>query len=132
MEPAVRLEHSLVAVETDTTVHVMLELTAPDAPPGPERPPLALALVIDRSGSMHGSPLETPKACAAWLARSLGPTDRLALITYDDNVELVAPLQTPDADRLATVIAGIDAGGTTNLSGGWLKGLEVLKHEPDS
>src|SRR5438309_475697 len=51
MKASVRLEHALLAVESEHTVHAMLELTAPQAPEGATRPPLHLALVIDRSGS---------------------------------------------------------------------------------
>ena len=42
-----------------------------------------VALVLDRSGSMAGRKLEVTKACAAYLARRLAPTDRIALVTYD-------------------------------------------------
>ena len=42
----------VLAVETEHRVHCMLELTAPPAPAGRVRPPLHLALVLDRSGSM--------------------------------------------------------------------------------
>lgn len=103
----------------------MLELAAPDAP-AKERPPLRLALVIDRSGSMQGDKLETTKACAAFLARRLVPGDELAVIAYDDQVDLVAPLGAVDPRALLPAIGAIESGGTTNLSGGWLKGLEVL------
>src|SRR5437016_4723458 len=47
----VRLEHSLLAVEIEHTVHAMLDLVAPAAQPA-ERTPLEVALVLDRSGSM--------------------------------------------------------------------------------
>jgi hypothetical protein len=53
MMARVRLEHQLLAVESEHTVLAMLELTAPPAPDGTTRPPLHVALVIDRSGSMH-------------------------------------------------------------------------------
>jgi len=126
MEPTVRLEHHLLALEADHNVHVMVELVAPEAAPV-ERPPLALALVIDRSGSMAGDKLETTKACAAYLARRLGPADQMAVITYDDGAEVVAPLAPGRTEAVLAAIAGIAPGGMTNLSGGWLKGIEVLQ-----
>jgi len=108
----------------------MLELLAPAAPAGRPRPPLHLALVIDRSGSMAGPKLETTKECAAFLVRRLAPTDELALVTYDDSFQLVAPAApVADAGQALGAIASIHPGGQTNLSGGWLKGVESLQGE---
>ncbi|MCA1842449.1 MAG: VWA domain-containing protein, partial [Actinobacteria bacterium] len=87
--------------------------------------PLHLALVIDRSGSMAGPKLEVTKQAAAFLVRRLEPTDELALIAYDEHVHLVAPLAAVD-HALLPVIASITPGGSTNLSGGWLKGVEEI------
>jgi Ca-activated chloride channel homolog len=131
MEAKVRLDHELLAVETDNAVHVMLELTAPPAPEGRPRPPLHLALVIDRSGSMGGRKIEVTRGCAAFLARRLSPTDELAIMTFDDVVELAAPLgPVGDGHALLGAIRGIEARGSTNLSGGWLKGMESVRKAP--
>lgn len=128
MRASVRFEHQLLAVETEHRVHAMLELVAPGATAGSHRQPLHIALVIDRSGSMGGYPLEVVRQCATQLVKRLAPTDELAIITYDNEIDLVAPLA-PVTDRsgLLNAIAGIYARGSTNLSGGWLKGNEVLR-----
>ncbi len=125
MHLSARFEHALLAVESEHDVHCMLEITSPAAPGAGTRTPLDLALVIDRSGSMAGRKLDVTKECAAFLARRLAPTDRIALVTYDDQVRLVAPLANPTS-TLAPAIASIGPGGQTNLSGGWMKGFEVL------
>jgi len=119
LSASVRFDHQLLAVEREHRVHYMLELTAPKAP-ATERRPLHLALVIDRSGSMAGPKLEVAKACAAYLARRLTPTDELAVITYDDEVRLELPLAAVGSDQLALehALHRIEAGGSTNLSGG--------------
>ena len=57
----------------------------------------------DRAMPGSGEKLETAKACAAYLARRLAPTERLAVVTYDDEVRLelttpcceVAPASAP-------------------------------------
>jgi Ca-activated chloride channel family protein len=126
MEASIRLEHDLLAVETDNTVHAMLELTAPALAPAGDRPGLELAVVVDRSGSMAGPKLETTKRCVDYLIRRLTVKDRISLIAYDDSVLLLSPLSGADKRALRTVAASIHPGGMTNLSGGWLKGREQL------
>jgi len=126
----VRLEHELLAVEGEHDPHCMLELEAPPAPGTTRRPPLHLALVLDRSGSMAGNKLRVARACARYLVRRLRPVDRFALVTYDHEVELRVPLPPVDPPGLEAALAAIGPGGQTNLSGGSLKGAEVLRGVP--
>ena len=75
---------------------------------------------------MGGGKLETVKRCAAYLVDQLLPTDELAIVTFDD---IRRPGRAAAAGRRPTMkdaIAGITAGGMTNLSGGWLKAREEL------
>jgi len=125
MDANIRFDHQFLAIESDNAVHCMLEIVVPDVE-GEARAPLHIALVMDRSGSMAGPKLEVAKQCATFLARHLTPADELALVTYDDEIDLVRALAPADAATPAA-IAGIYPGGSTNLSGGWLKGLEQLR-----
>lgn len=118
----------LLAGQTQT-VDVLLRVQAPDAPPqaAASRPPQSLALVIDRSGSMAGPPLAEAKRCAEFVLSRLRATDRVALVQFDDRVRRLwpaAPLGDGRAQRMA--LAGITAGGTTDLHGGWLEGAQAL------
>ena len=126
MRAKIRLEHDLVAVEGEHDVHAMLEISVPEPEVDRPRAPLALALVIDRSGSMGGEKLAYAKRSAEWLAGRLHADDRLALVDYDGEVRLLAPLA-PVGAGLTHALRAIQAGGQTNLSGGWLKGLEQLR-----
>ncbi len=126
MDAKLRLDHSLVALESEAGVYGLLELRAPEPEPVATRPKLAIALVIDRSGSMAGEKLQVAKSCAEFLAGRITTEDRLAVVAYDDTVSLVAPLQGP-GDQIDYAIDRIHPGGQTNLSGGWLKGVELLQ-----
>lgn len=132
LSASVRLDRQLLAVERNHHVHCMLEVTAPPVARAGTRPPLHLALVIDRSGSMQGDKLRTATAGAAWLARHLSPTDQLSVVAFDAQAELIHPLQPVGADRavLERALRGIQPGRATDLSGGWLKGVEQLRAVP--
>ena len=94
MHTDLHLERTLIAVELDDTVHAMLDLSAPVALTTPARRPLDLVAVIDRSGSMAGEPLAAVLAAVDRLTRLLGDDDRLAVVAFDDKVDLVLPLAT--------------------------------------
>lgn len=124
MEATVRLEHELVAVDAEHDVHVLLEVSAP-ARLDAARPPLRLALVLDRSGSMGGGALETVKRAAGFVLGQLGDADSAAVVVYDDVVETIAPLGAPPAVAVER-LRHVGVGGSTNLSGGWLEGRSQL------
>ncbi len=80
------------------------------------RPPVAVVVVLDRSGSMAegGAPLDLGVAAAMAVRRGLGPEDRWGLIAFDRDVHLLDPLGPPPAaatlrHRLARLTS---AGGT--------------------
>lgn len=121
-------EKPAVIAGTTHNLRVLVRMQAPEVPQGiAPRHPLHLALVLDRSGSMNGLPLEEAKRCVRNIVDSLAPGDRAAIFSFDDQVECVAPL-TPAADKLAlvTALAGVESGGTTNLHGGWRAGADEL------
>jgi Ca-activated chloride channel family protein len=125
MRPTVRLEHELLTVQQQHRVAAMLELHAPPAPVA-ERPPLNLALVVDESGSMSGEKIATVRRCARFLVERLRPTDRLAIVGFDTSVRLHTGLGVVRRDAALAAVDHLRAGSMTNLSGGWLKGVEEL------
>jgi Ca-activated chloride channel homolog len=123
------LDVDVVAVETQDQLCVLVELTAPPAPPSAApRPPSTLEVVLDRSGSMAGGRLDGAKTALASLVDRLDPTDNFGLVAFDDRVETVVaagPLTDKAAAKAA--IARVDARGTTDLSAGYLRGLQEAR-----
>ena len=128
MQPNIRFDHTVVALQVEGTVHVMVELTAPEAPSS-QRPPIDVMVVIDRSGSMDGGPLESVIEATCGLLRVAGADDRIGVVSFDSEVRVELPLDHHDAGQAARVLRQIHSGGSTNLSGGWLKALEVLNDQ---
>ncbi|HEY1013804.1 MAG TPA: VWA domain-containing protein, partial [Herpetosiphonaceae bacterium] len=92
------------------------------------RRPLNLSLVIDRSGSMAGRPLKQAIKAAQSLIDHLSADDMLSIVTYDDEVTtLLHPQQVVDKQAVKALLNTVRAGGCTNLSGGWLKGCELVR-----
>ena len=96
------LDVNVVAHETEDEVAVLLELEAPAALADATRPQASLQVVLDRSGSMGGAPLEGAKKALVALVRRLEPTDNFGLVTFDDSAQVVVPAG-PLADKDAVI-----------------------------
>lgn len=110
--------------------HVLVRIVAPGQPAdvvATPRAPLDLALVIDRSGSMSGRPLEAALESAARIVSGLRSDDRVAVVAFDSEIEVVQPLvAATDRASLVQRIRSIDARGSTDLFGGWEEAVKQL------
>ncbi len=125
----------VLAAHTGKTLDILLRLQAPITEDQPRsRTPLALALVIDRSGSMGRGKLTEAKRCAVELVNRLHEDDLVSVTLYDDTISPLVPLGTVREirPRLANQLAEIDRGGATALHAGWLAGANSLLPNMDT
>ncbi len=80
------------------------------------QPSLALALVIDRSGSMSGEKLEMAKESARVTTEALDASDLISVIAFDNQPYPIVRLQrAANRLRIASDIAKLQPGGGTNI-----------------
>src|SRR5215211_5230531 len=118
-----------VVPERGDTATLVIRVKAAPVQTGQRRAPVDVAFVLDRSGSMQGPKLELVKQAVTTAVSLLRDDDRAALVIYDNEVESLQPLA-PATSRMKAALRlalhGVDAGGSTYLSGGWLAGCDEL------
>ena len=129
MHVKAHLDLDLVALEAADQLTLMLDLTAPISDKAKNRAPQAIQVVLDRSGSMSGEPLESAKGSLLKLVDRLAPQDFFGLVAFDDAALVVVPMR-PVQDHhipsLRQAIRQLNTGGSTDISAGYLMGLREL------
>jgi Ca-activated chloride channel family protein len=93
-----------------------------------DRAPVNLSLVLDRSGSMTGEPLEYSKKACQFVIDQMTERDLLNMVAFDDEVQTIfEPQAVRHKDLMNQRIASIQTGGCTNLSGGLIQGAQYVK-----
>jgi Ca-activated chloride channel homolog len=106
----------------NTREHLLLLLKSSGAMMG-RRMPLNLCLVIDRSGSMEGEPLEYVKRACGYVVDLLEPSDVLSIVTFEESVDVVMPARrVMNKALIKEHINRIQPGNTTNLYDGMTAG----------
>jgi Ca-activated chloride channel homolog len=97
------------------------------AEPEDRKLPLNLCLILDHSGSMKGTPLNTVKQAAKELIENLKPEDRLSIVAFDHQAEVIVPCQqVTDASDIFARIDKLQAAGGTAIDAGIKLGITQL------
>jgi uncharacterized membrane protein len=99
--------------------HTAVERILPvrmDAERRKDMPSVAMSLVIDRSGSMTGLPLEMAKQAARATVDTLSPDDLIEVVAFDSTPTRYVKMQPArNRSRIENDIARIQAGGGTEI-----------------
>src|SRR5512136_161982 len=118
----------LPTIPEEQILYVLANVQAGQESHRPQRLPLNLCLVIDRSTSMQGARLDQVKAATNQLLETLSPDDTFAIVTFSDHAETVWPNQPAgDSVRAKSKIAAIQASGGTEILQGMAVGLAELE-----
>lgn len=124
-----RADRRLIRANGKSKRFVLVELTAPPATQARQRPPVNLAFVLDRSGSMSGGKLDLAKRAVEEALARLDGRDRFSIVVYDEVIDVVVESTPASAEARRNAIgrlASVEPRGSTNLGDGWLRGCEQV------
>ena len=130
----IRFDNSNVRAKTTQQRAMEILLQAPDYESRMDdvaSPPMNIALVIDRSGSMAGKgKMQYAKDAARSIIQRLGSRDAVALISFDDQAEVVIPMQSVrKKSYLIDRINMLEPRGGTNLGAGLMAGYREIEKQ---
>jgi len=88
--------------------------------------PLSVALAIDRSFSMAGTPLAMAKSAGHVFLGALRPADRAAIVAIGSKVETLAPLSADRSSQHAA-LGTLTAWGTTSLYDAVIASIDTIQ-----
>ena len=119
-------ENSYALATQATREHVLVKIAGSGTVMG-TRMPLNLCLVLDRSGSMEGPPMDYMKRACGYVVDLLEPSDVLSIVAFTDQAELIMPARRVVNKQLVKEhINRLDVGNTTDLYGGIAMGASQV------
>jgi hypothetical protein len=114
------------------TPRILREIEPIEPPPAlPEPRPLELVLVIDRSSSMSGRPMEEARQAGIAAVRSLRADARVGAVAFSGGADrVIAPVPMDQADQVVQFITGIHAEGGTNIAAAISAANHIMSNDP--
>jgi len=96
-----------------------------------EKPSLAMVLVIDKSGSMQGLPIQLARQAAKAAVELLGARDSIAIVGFDGQPQVICEMTSAAAvDSVQASIESLAAGGGTYMYPALVVAKEMLETTP--
>ncbi len=129
----VDLDRAVLPADTPNRAVIKITLDVPRLDSPKNRPPVNLAIVLDRSGSMSGEKIAKAREAAIEALNRLDARDLVSVIVYNHTVDTLVSSEPGDrTDAIASRIRGIQAEGNTALFGGVSQATaEIRRHLND-
>jgi len=129
--PGLSVGHDWLTGAHQATLQISVSTTVD--PSTYQRLPINLVVVVDHSGSMASDGrLDKVKAGLHTMIDQLHDDDRLAIVEFDDRVDVDAPLAALDRAALHAIVARLQPRGATDIFDGLAAGFQLLGDAPAS
>lgn len=109
-----------------TRENFLVRITATGTAMG-TRMPLNLCLILDRSGSMEGPPMDYMKRACGYVVDLLEPNDVLSVVAFEETAQVIMPARrVVNKQLIKEHINMLDVGNTTNLYDGIAMGASQI------
>ncbi len=114
--------------EAKSTTYLRISLVGPEIEAVINRPPINVAIVIDKSSSMSGARIDQAKLAAIAAVERLRDKDIVSIVLYDSVVEVLVPsTKATDRGSIIRKIRAVEVGSSTALFAGVASGAAEVR-----